>query len=280
MRSLALIAEGELLYARSTRILDDGREAENAISKARAVPKGRPKISVPTVLGWRVIVLRCRASWGLTARLNSIYGWMIARSTSSMRISMPSFGWANSLTLVLSRGRSRLTISQPAQRKAILPRTGPQRRRLNSSPIAAYDTAFPPQDGSSNGRLRERPRRKRSAEAWFSTTTRRSHAGRWQASGWFRFRPYLVSEDLAAGRLQRLLVQRTADRGDIQLVWPEVRADIPRVRVFVDFVSKLPSAQAPTNWQYGTAGLLGYAPDSQPRWRTNLRRRRGDDRQP
>ena len=56
MRSLALIAEGELLYARSTRILDDGREAENAISKARAVPKGRPKISVPTVLGWRVIV--------------------------------------------------------------------------------------------------------------------------------------------------------------------------------------------------------------------------------
>jgi DNA-binding transcriptional LysR family regulator len=56
MRSLALMAEGELLYARSTRILDDGCEAENAISKARAVPKGRPKISVPTVLGWRVIV--------------------------------------------------------------------------------------------------------------------------------------------------------------------------------------------------------------------------------
>src|ERR1700733_394148 len=179
--------------------------------------------------------LRCRASWGLTARLNSIYGWMIARSTSSMRISVPSFGWANSLTLVLSRGRSRLTISQPAQRKAILLRTGPQRRRLNSPPIAAYDTAFPPQDGSSNGRSRERPRRKRSAEAWFSTTTRRSACGALAGLGVVQVPAYLVSEDLAAGRLQRLLVQRTADRGDIRLGWPEVRAGNPPAPVFVDF---------------------------------------------
>jgi hypothetical protein len=172
MRSLALTAEGELLYARSARILDDGREGENAISKARAVPKGRlqdQRADRARMARDRSCVAVLRGAY---REVNSIYGWMIARSTSSMRISMPSFGWANSLTLVLSRGRSCLTISQPAQRKAILLRTGPQKRRLNSSPIAACDTAFPLQDGSSNGRSRERPRRKRSAEAWFSTTTR------------------------------------------------------------------------------------------------------------
>jgi DNA-binding transcriptional LysR family regulator len=109
--------------------------------------------------------------------------------------------------------------------------------------------AFPLQDGSSNGRSRERPRRKRSAEAG-SQRRRGALAG----LGVVQVPAYLVSEDLAAGRLQRLLVQRTADCGDIWLVWPEVRADIPRVRVFVDFVSKLPPVQAPTNWQYGTAG--------------------------
>jgi hypothetical protein len=185
MRSLALTAEGELLYARSARILDDGREGENAISKARAVPKGRlqdQRADRARMARDRSCVAVLRGAY---REVNSIYGWMIARSTSSMRISMPSFGWANSLTLVLSRGRSCLTISQPAQRKAILLRTGPQKRRLNSSPIAACDTAFPLQDGSSNGAFKGTS----APQALGGGLVLNDDEGRWQASGWFRFRP-------------------------------------------------------------------------------------------
>lgn len=55
-RSISPTTEGELLYVRSVRILEDVREAEDAISKTRSVPRGRLKVSVPTVLGSRVLV--------------------------------------------------------------------------------------------------------------------------------------------------------------------------------------------------------------------------------
>jgi DNA-binding transcriptional LysR family regulator len=280
MRSLALIAEGELLYARSARILDDGREAENAISKARAVPKGRPKISVPTVLGWRVIVpaLPCFVGAYREVELDL---WLDDRKVDIVD---------EDFDAVLRLGE--LTDSGFIARKV-----APHHFTTCAaqSYLAAHGTPKAPAELVAHRCLRYRFPSTGRVEQWAFKGTSAPQAlggglvlnddealacGALAGLGVVQVPAYLVSEDLAAGRLQRLLAQRTADRGDIWLVWPEVRADIPRVRVFVDFVSKLPSAQAPTNWQYGTAGLLGYAPDSQPGWRTNLHRRRGDDRQP
>jgi hypothetical protein len=185
MRSLALTAEGELLYARSARILDDGREGENAISKARAVPKGR-------LQDQRADRARMARDRSCVAVLRGAYReveldlWLDDRKVDIVDEDFDAvFGWANSLTLILSRGRSCLTISQPAQRKAILLRTGPQKRRLNSSPIAAYDTAFPLQDGSSNGAFKGTS----APQALGGGLVLNDDEGRWQASGWFRFRP-------------------------------------------------------------------------------------------
>jgi DNA-binding transcriptional LysR family regulator len=50
-RSIALTGEGETLYIQSSRVLKGLNEAEATISRARTTPRGRLKISVPTVIG-------------------------------------------------------------------------------------------------------------------------------------------------------------------------------------------------------------------------------------
>jgi DNA-binding transcriptional LysR family regulator len=48
--------KGDLLYARARQILNDVREAEGAIGSGGETPRGRMKVSLPTVFGRHVIV--------------------------------------------------------------------------------------------------------------------------------------------------------------------------------------------------------------------------------
>jgi DNA-binding transcriptional LysR family regulator len=50
---------------------------------------------------------------------------------------------------------------------------------------------------------------------------------------------YQVAAHIAAGRLQPILEDYETSRGDIWLVWPPSRPDVPRVRVFAEFLTAL-----------------------------------------
>lgn len=54
-RSVTLTEEGVILYERAARILEDVAEAEAVIAGARALPRGRLKVSVPDAIGQFVI---------------------------------------------------------------------------------------------------------------------------------------------------------------------------------------------------------------------------------
>jgi DNA-binding transcriptional LysR family regulator len=238
-RSLALTAEGELLYARSARILDDLREAENAISKARGAPKGRLKVSVPTVLGRRVIVPALPRFLAAYPEVE-LDLWLDDRKVDIVEEGFDAVVRLGELT------DSRLIARKiaPHQFTTCAAQTY----------LAAHGSPKTPAELVAHRCIRYRFPSTGRLEQWaFKGTSAPQALGEglvlndgealaWAALaglGLVQVPAYLVSDDLAAGRLQRVLVQYTADRGDIWLVWPEVRADIPRVRVFLDFVSTL-----------------------------------------
>lgn len=55
-RSIALTGEGNLLFERAMRIIEDVQEAENAIAETRTFPRGLLKVSIPAAMGRRIIV--------------------------------------------------------------------------------------------------------------------------------------------------------------------------------------------------------------------------------
>ncbi|WP_261317026.1 LysR family transcriptional regulator [Rhizobium leguminosarum] len=55
-RSIALTGEGNLLFERAARIIEDVQEAENAIAETRTCPRGRLKVCIPAAMGRRIIV--------------------------------------------------------------------------------------------------------------------------------------------------------------------------------------------------------------------------------
>lgn len=55
-RSLCLTGEGEVLYRYAARILKDLHDAEQELGLAQKTPRGRLKISVPTVMGRKIVM--------------------------------------------------------------------------------------------------------------------------------------------------------------------------------------------------------------------------------
>lgn len=57
-RRVSMTFEGEQVYARATRLLDDLRDMEGELASQRGAPKGRVRISLPATLGRMLIVPR------------------------------------------------------------------------------------------------------------------------------------------------------------------------------------------------------------------------------
>jgi DNA-binding transcriptional LysR family regulator len=173
-RSIALTAEGELLYTRSARILDDMREAEDAINQTRAAPRGRLKVSVPAVIGRRVIIPALPRFLDEYPEVE-LDVWLDDRKVDIVEEGYdPAIRWAPSTTQASSPASSRRIVSSRAVRRATSPRMAPPRRPTTSSIIAASDTAFQRPGVSSNGRSRARREQRRSGPVWYSMTERRS----------------------------------------------------------------------------------------------------------
>lgn len=238
-RSIALTGEGEMLHAQSSRILEELRDLEAAISRGRTTPRGRLKVSVPTVVGRRKIVP------ALPGFLEQYPDVELDIWLDDQKVDIIEEGYDLVLRLgdLESSGLSArnigphsfLTCGAPAYfAKHGVPRT-PHELAMHQCIRYRYP---------STGRLEE----------WAFKGTNPSHKpgrglplndGEALATaaraglGVIQAPKYLVADDIAEGRLQVVLDEYTCNRGSLWLVWPYARAQVPRVRVFADFLADL-----------------------------------------
>lgn len=242
-RSLALTGEGEVLYRYAARILKDLQEAEQELYLVQKTPRGRLKISVPTVIGRRIVLPALRdfrtafpdvtidinlddlkvdiidGAYDLVLRL----GELEDSTLRARRIGPHSFITCASPEYLAQHGTPRI----PSDLNAHccihyrFPTTG--RPEIWAFKGASQTPAIEPgiilNDGESLG------------------YAARAGLGIVQAPN------YLVQEDVASGRLEPVLKDYTGDRGSIWLVWAPARGQVPSIRAFIDFIASRISEQ-------------------------------------
>ncbi len=237
-RSLALTAEGETLYVQAARVLEGLREAEATISRAQTIPQGRLKISMPTVIGRRLVVPalpRFIAAYP-QVELNL---WLDDR-----KIDLVEEGY----DLVLRMG--------PLEDSRLAARTiGPHRFVTCASPgyLAARGIPRTPAELVDHACIHFRFPTTGRVEQWMFAGGTAISPGKGMTLndnealvaaavaglGVIQVPDYATVDAIAAGTLQVILPGLTQPRGDISLVWQPSRAMVPRTRAFADFMIEL-----------------------------------------
>ncbi|WP_217632290.1 LysR family transcriptional regulator [Rubrimonas cliftonensis] len=237
-RSLALTGEGEVLHRHVARILKDLQEAENELHLVKNTPRGRLKISVPTVMGRRIVLLALREFQ------ESFPDVTIDISLDDVKVDVIGGGYDVALRL------GELEDSSLRAR-----RIGPHTFTTCASPayLAERGTPQEPLELGAHCCIHYRFPTTGRPEIWAFKGVGTSRPiqpgiilndGEGLASaalgglGIVQAPSYLVKDDLAAGRLKAILEDYTDERGSIWLVWPPMSAEIPRVRAFIDYIAE------------------------------------------
>jgi DNA-binding transcriptional LysR family regulator len=238
-RSIALTREGEALYARAKQILVDVRDAEDVIRRARVTPEGRVRVSVPAVLG-RIVIIPA-----LAAFVDNFPDVEVELSLEDRIIDIVTEGFDLAIRL-----------GEMSDSTLIARKIGPHRFTTCASPsyLAACGVPSNPDDLACHRCIRYRFPSTGLLEQWEYAGKKRSPSlgrglvlndGEALASaaigglGLAQLPTYQVAAHLSSGRLHAVLEKDETPRGDIWLVWPPGRSDIPRVRVFAEFITTL-----------------------------------------
>lgn len=237
-RSVSITREGEILHRYVVRILNDIQEAERELQLAQDSPRGRLKISVPTVMGRRIVLLVLRE---FQANFPDV---TIDISLDDLKVDVIEGGY----DVVLRLGELENSSLQAR-------RIAPHQFITCASPAYLADRGTPrtPSDLHAHCCIHYRFSTTGRPEIWaFKTGNPEKpiepgiilNDGEGLASaalgglGIVQAPNYLVKGDIAAGRLQPVLEDYTGDRGGVWLLWPSQSAQVPRVRAFVDFMAE------------------------------------------
>jgi DNA-binding transcriptional LysR family regulator len=238
-RSIALTGEGNLLFERATRIIEDIQEAENAIAETRTFPRGLLKVSIPAAMGRRIIVP------ALDQFIAAYPKVVLDVSLDDRMVDVVEGGF----DLVLRTGE--LEDSRLIARKL-----APHRFVTCGAPAYLERRGAPetPDDVPAHTCLRLR----------FPTTGRLEY---WAFKGWkppgrppngpvfndieavalaaiaglglAQLPHYLAARAIADGRLRTVLADYAISRGGIWLIRPRANSESPRVRAFATFLTRL-----------------------------------------
>ena len=237
-RRISLTEEGAAFYERCRRILDDLRDAETMLSNATRAPRGRLRVSVPTI-GYRFLLpaipefRRCYPDIELDIDFNDRLVDVVEEG----------------LDAVIRSGT--LTDSSLMSR-----RLGPFRFVLCASPSYLERNGIPqlPSDLEKHDCLRFRFPTSGKLQAWQLTnadgvdpfrrpsplTCNNMEALRGAAiSGLgIAYMPdFLAREAVDASLLHTVLDAYLADPGQFSILWPSNRLVSPRLRVFIDHMT-------------------------------------------
>ncbi|MGE7990194.1 LysR substrate-binding domain-containing protein [Pseudomonas sp. NPDC089554] len=237
-RSLALTGEGEVLFRHVGNILKELQEAERELHLVQSTPRGRLKVSVPTVMGRKIVLPALRDF------RSSFPEVTIDISLDDVKVDVIEDGY----DIVLRLGELE---DSGLQARCIGPHTfttcaSPEylaQHGVPRSPADLHDHCcvyyrFPttgrPETWAFRGPAPARPLKPNivlnDGEALASAAL--GGLGIVQAPS------YLVKEDVAAGRLHAVLEDYTENRGSIWLMWPPRCAQTPRARAFIDFITE------------------------------------------
>lgn len=234
-RSLALTGEGQVLYHYADKVLKDLQEAERELHMRQRTARGRLKITANTILGHKFLLP-----------------------------ALPDFHTRYpEVNVVLSLDAHRPDIIEEGHDLALwageLEDSSLQARRLGSyalvtcaSPAYLAEHGIPaaPADLACHCCLYYRHRDSERMEPWrfqgqsipkphtpdFTLNDAGALASAALAGlGIVQLPDYMVREEIANGRLREVLRDHAIAPTGIFLVWPPMSAQVPRVRVFIDF---------------------------------------------
>jgi DNA-binding transcriptional LysR family regulator len=237
-RSLAVTGEGDVLYRYVARVLKDLQDAEQELHLLQKSPRGRLKVSVPTVMGRKVIMPALRDFQASFPDVTTDI------SLDDVKVDVIDGGY----DVVLRLGE--LDDSTLRAR-----RIGPHKFITCASPdyLAQHGIPQSPADLHEHCCIQYRLPTTGRPEIWAFKGSRQAkpikpaiilNDGEALASaalgglGIIQAPSYLVREDIAAGRLQAILADYAEERGSVSLVWPPMSARVPKVRAFIDFIAE------------------------------------------
>ncbi|WP_306840077.1 LysR family transcriptional regulator [Neorhizobium huautlense] len=237
-RSLAVTGEGDVLNRYVARILKDLQDAEQELHQLQAAPRGRLKVSVPTVLGRKVIMPALRH---FQIKFPDITTDILL---DDVKVAIIEGGY----DVVLRLGE----LDESTLRAR---RIGPHTFTTCASPCYLTQFGIPqnPADLHDHDCIFYRFPTTGRPETWaFKCSSQLKpikpaiilNDGEALASaalgglGIIQVPSYLVRDDLAAGRLQSVLADYTEERGSVSLVWPPMSARAPKVRAFIEFMAE------------------------------------------
>lgn len=237
-RRVSLTEEGAAFYERCRRILDDLQDAEAMLSDAKRAPRGRLRISVPTI-GYRFLL----------------------PAIPEFRRRYPDIeqdiDFNDRLVDVVEEGLDAVIRSGSLSDSSLMSRRlGPFRFVLCASPSYLEQNGAPqsPGDLEDHDCLRFRFPSSGKLQAWHLTnadgidpfrrpsplTCNNMEALR-EATisglGIAYMPDFLAKDAVAAGSLRTVLDDYLTDPSQFSILWPSNRLVSPRLRVFIDFVA-------------------------------------------
>jgi DNA-binding transcriptional LysR family regulator len=236
-RSLSLTGEGDVLYRHARRVLVELQHAEEALHLVQKTPRGRLKVSVPTVLGRRVVVPAMRE---FMARYPEI---MIELSLDDVKVDLIDGGYDLAIRLgELEDSDLRARVIGP---HAFITCASPEYLSKHGTPRSTADLVqhcciqyrFPTTGRPEIWAFKNQP--PLTLKPGFVLNDGESLASAALAGiGIIQAPRYLVRDDVTNGRLISVLTEFTNVRGNVSIVWPAGRSKVPRVRAFVEFISQ------------------------------------------
>ncbi len=237
-RQMTLTDAGRLLYDRAKAVIAELRDVERALSSRKSQPSGRLRVSAPSLMG-RLLIAPLLPDF---LRLHP------AVSVDLLLLDRPVNLVEEDIHAALRIGR--LPDSQLIARKlaelTMIVCAAPsylQRRGTPSSPAdlikhdcllfsdvaGAGEWRFRMPDGTSSTMRLE-------ARLWINSLDALVAAAK-QGAGLVRVPSWQIADDMAAGRLIRVLPDYEVPASAVHLVTPPARLGSPRTRAFIDFLA-------------------------------------------
>jgi DNA-binding transcriptional LysR family regulator len=236
-RRLALTDDGRLLYERAKSILAELKETEATLSRGRHQPSGRLRVSAPTLIG-RLLIAPLLAEFLHRYPSLAVELLLIDRAVDMVE---------EDIQLALRVGH--LSDSQLVARKL-----GDLRMIVCASPIYLERRGIPqiPDDlsrhdclvfsttpGIAEWRFKEGAKTERririASRLWVNSLDALVSAAK-DGAGIVRVPSWQVAADLAAGELQRILVDYEPSPAPLHLIFQPSRLASPKSRAFVDYL--------------------------------------------
>lgn len=236
-RRIALTEEGALFYGRCSRVLDDLRDAEAMLSHVARAPRGKLRVSLPTI-GYRFLL-------PILPEFRRAYPEVELDIDFNDRIVDVI---EEGLDAVIRSGE--LTDSSLMSR-----RIGPFRFMLCAAPAYLERRSVPqvPKDLEKHDCLRFRFPTTAELQDWSLTDAGTANPFRLPAAltcnnmealraaaisglGIAYMPDFLAQDAIASGALRTVLDEYLVDPGQFSILWPSSRHLSPKLRVFVDFV--------------------------------------------